>query len=215
MTSEPIARVELPEPPGKKEPQEKPEAATEPKVLKDASSVSTQASPAPSRRKRAVISLLIVAFLLTAWWVSGYFFAYTDDAYLTSDVVNITPEVSGPVEAVHVADNQWVKQGTPLFTIDPLPFKLELDQARAREAQAGAQLPIDQAEVDNLQALKRSADAAAELAISEFNRVSPVAQSGYLSAEALDRSRAARDEGIARQHAAGAALESAEGTLHF
>jgi multidrug efflux system membrane fusion protein len=162
-----------------------------------------------------LLALLIAALLLTAWWVSSYFFAYTDDAYLTSDVVSITPEVSGPVEAVRVTDNQWVKRGAVLFTIDPLPFKLELDQARAREAQAQAQLPIDQAEVDNLQAQKRSADAAAELAISDLNRVTPVAQSGFVSAEAFDRSRAARDESVARQHAAEAALQSAEGTLHF
>jgi len=36
------------------------------------------------------------------WWGSGYLIAYTDDAYVDSDVVQVTPEVAGPIEAVDV-----------------------------------------------------------------------------------------------------------------
>jgi membrane fusion protein, multidrug efflux system len=64
---------------------------------------------------------------------SGYVVACTDNAYVDSDVVQVTPEVAGPIEAVHVNDNRWIKRGSILFTIDSTPFKLKLQQAIAKE----------------------------------------------------------------------------------
>src|SRR5215813_6380674 len=89
-----------------------------------------------SPRARASTFLLLVSLLFASWWMSGYVFAYTDDAYITSDIVSITPEVSGLVSAIYVTDNQWVRRGTVLFTIDPTPFVLEVQRARALEAEA-------------------------------------------------------------------------------
>jgi membrane fusion protein, multidrug efflux system len=97
------------------------------------------------------------------WWGSGYLVAYTDDAYVESDVVQVTPEVAGPIETVQVRDNQWIKRGGILFTIDPRPFKLELQQAIAQEEQARAQLRVDQAAIESLHAQKEAADEAARL----------------------------------------------------
>ncbi len=38
-------------------------------------------------------------------------FVSTDDAYIGADVAQVTPLVSGPVKAVHVADTEAVKAG--------------------------------------------------------------------------------------------------------
>jgi multidrug resistance efflux pump len=213
MTSDIKARAKEPTP------QQMPEdKAPVPVALKSAPTIaqplSSRSSP-PSHRRRALLFLLAIGALLAGWWASGYLFAYTDDAFLTSDVVSITPEVSGPVEAVHVTDNQWVTRGTLLFTIDPVPFKLELEQARQQEAQAQSQLAIDQADIDNLQAQKEKADAAAKLAITNLGRNVPLDQSGYISAQALDRSRAKQEESVAQQHAAQAVLQKATDTLRL
>src|ERR1700757_4386956 len=75
-----------------------------------------------TRRRRALVLLFAVVLIFGLWWVSGYIFAYTDDAYVDSDVLQVTPEISGPLEAVHVSDNQWVKRGSILFIVDPTPF---------------------------------------------------------------------------------------------
>src|ERR1700758_431777 len=98
-----------------------------------------------ARRRRAVLVLVAAGLVVGRWWGSGYVVAYTDDAYVDSDVVQATPEVAGPIETVHVRDNQWIKRGSILFTIDPRPFKLELQQAIAKEEQARARLPVDKA----------------------------------------------------------------------
>ena len=166
-----------------------------------------------SHRQRALLFLLALAGILLVWWGSGYLFAYTDDAYLTSDVVSITPEVSGPIEGVPVADNEWVTRGTPLFTIDPEPFRLALEQAQAEEARAQAELPVDQAQVQSLQAQKESANAAQRFADANLRRDTTLSQSGFVSQQAFDRTRTTQEQSVAQQHAAEAALQKAIETV--
>ena len=100
-----------------------------------------------SYRRRALIVLSGILGVVLLWWGSGYVFAYTDDAYLTSDVVSVAPEVAGTVDGVRVADNQPVRRGAPLFSIDPTPFRLAVERARGEEERAVAQLPVDAADL--------------------------------------------------------------------
>jgi|ADGO01.1.fsa_nt_gi RND family efflux transporter, MFP subunit len=50
--------------------------------------------------------------------------------------VEIRPKVAGTLLAVHFRDGQIVRKGDLLFTIDPAPFKAELERAEALLAQA-------------------------------------------------------------------------------
>ena len=198
----------------------------EPTPPDEAHSVAVNMPPDPERiessrprivshRQRALYLLLILLTGSLAWWGSGYVFAYTDDAYLASDIVSITPEVSGPIEAIHVTDNEWATRGTLLFTIDPMPFQLALQQARAEEARAEAQLPVDQAQVESLRAQRESADAAAQLATVNLRRAEMLGQSDTISQQALDTARTTQAQSVAQQHAAQAALQKAAETLRL
>src|ERR1700753_4079642 len=55
----------------------------------------------------------------------------TDDAYLQADIVHMAPDVSGRIVELDVRDNQKVRKGQILFRIDPAPYQLHVDQARA------------------------------------------------------------------------------------
>lgn len=57
---------------------------------------------------------------------------WTRDGRVRVYVVNSAPEVSGTVVSVPVVDNQFVHRGDPLFVIDPLRFRLKIDEAKAR-----------------------------------------------------------------------------------
>jgi multidrug efflux system membrane fusion protein len=65
------------------------------------------------------------------------------------EVVSIQPQVSGRVTKIHFTDGADVKTGDPLFTIDPQPFEVNLQQAQANLARNTA--------------LKRQADANARI----------------------------------------------------
>ena len=62
----------------------------------------------------------------------------TDDAFIDGDIVQVSPQVAGPVAAVHVTDNQAVRRGDLLVVIDPRDYEARLAQARAALAAAVA-----------------------------------------------------------------------------
>ena len=55
----------------------------------------------------------------------------TDDATVRANFVGIAPQVNGPIVELHVRDNQQVKEGDLLFVIDPRPYEIALERARA------------------------------------------------------------------------------------
>jgi multidrug resistance efflux pump len=50
-----------------------------------------QRASAARYRRRVLLVLSAIALALFLYWASGYVFAYTDDAYVTSDFVNVAP----------------------------------------------------------------------------------------------------------------------------
>jgi len=86
---------------------------------------------------RVVLTLLVVAFACLVIWrmVMYYMFApWTRDGHIRADIVQIAPDVSGLIQQVQVRDNQPVKRGQVLFSIDQDRFKLALRQAQAAAA---------------------------------------------------------------------------------
>ena len=47
----------------------------------------------------------------------------------------VSTDVSGLIKSVNVKEGQQVKKGDVLFTLDPLPFQIALDNAKAVLAQ--------------------------------------------------------------------------------
>src|SRR5437764_4876357 len=62
-------------------------------------------------RRRVLLVLSSIVLALALYWASGYVFAYTDDAYVTSDFVDVAPYISGRIVSVNIVDNQTVKKG--------------------------------------------------------------------------------------------------------
>jgi len=86
---------------------------------------------------RVVLTLLVVTLAVFVVWrmVAYYMFApWTRDGHIRADIVQIAPDVSGLIQQVEVRDNQLVKRGQVLFSIDPDRFKLALRQAKAAVA---------------------------------------------------------------------------------
>lgn len=98
---------------------------------------------------RVVLTLLVVTLATVLVWqmVLYYMFApWTRDGHIRADVIQIAPDVSGLIQQVSVRDNQVVKRGDVLFSIDQDRFHLALRQAQATLAERSETLAQAQRE---------------------------------------------------------------------
>ncbi|MGA2289151.1 HlyD family secretion protein [Bradyrhizobium sp.] len=108
---------------------------------KPAEKIAAEPQPRMSAMRRYRRALLLVVLPLAAliggviFYLNGGRYVTTDDAYVGAQKVLITPDISGRIEKVVVKEGQLVKQGDALLEIDPVPFRLAADQARAMLAQ--------------------------------------------------------------------------------
>ena len=140
-----------------------------------------------SRLRRLFVVGGTILGLFVAYQIIVYFVAYTDDAYVRSDLVAIASEVTGPVLKVHVVDNQDVKKGDKLFTIDPVPFQLIVNQRQAEIDEQKALVKVSQEEVSSSQAALAASTSAHTFALQEQVRFADLAKSQYAPVADLDR----------------------------
>ena len=167
-------------------------------------------------RRRVLLMLSSIALALALYWASGYFFAYTDDAYVTSDLVSVAPYISGRIISVNVVDNQTVKKGQLLATIDSTPVQLALNAKQAKKTEAEAQLAVDRDVITATQAQREDAAAKERLASDNLRRATPITAEGFLSRQALDTATAKEEEAKAVLADAEASIAKAQQmlTLH-
>lgn len=72
------------------------------------------------------------------------------------DQVDIRPQISGKLIAVHFKDGSLVNKGDLLFSIDPRPFEAELNRTKAQLASAEAQVTYTSANLSRNQRLIES-----------------------------------------------------------
>lgn len=101
-------------------------------------------------RFRRIIALLLMIFAILAgvyviWQLDSR--PSTDDAYAYADTINVTPEVSGRIISFGVKDNQQVKKGDVLFTIDPRGYQETLNKNEALLQQLEQQIMLTQRSV--------------------------------------------------------------------
>ncbi|MGB6543199.1 MAG: efflux RND transporter periplasmic adaptor subunit [Xanthobacteraceae bacterium] len=100
--------------------------------------------------------------------VTRYFEATGNTAAVNT--VDLVARVQGFVQAIGYADGQSVTKGTSLFTIEPEPYKLKVDAAKASVASAQANLTQLEAE------FKRQADLIAKQVSAQTNYDKALAQ---------------------------------------
>lgn len=144
------------------------------------------------------------------WWQHGTIHPSTDDAYLQAAVLTIAPQTSGQVDAVRVSENQYVRQGDTLFTIDRAALGAARDAALAQLAMAGQTAGSDSADVLAAEAQLASAMAVLSDASAALERQQSLFDQQDVSQAALDSATVARDRAQAGVDAATANLKAAE-----
>lgn len=83
---------------------------------------------------RTAITVVLVILAFIAIFNARVYYTespWTRDARFSADVVAIAPDVSGLITRVNVHDNQLVKKGQVLFTIDQPRYQKALEEAQA------------------------------------------------------------------------------------
>lgn len=101
--------------------------------------------------------------------------------------VEVRARVSGYVDRVHFRDGQIIRRGELLFTIDPRPFDLAVEAARAEVARARAQVQLNENEVERAEGLVRNQTITAR-DVDQRRANLAIARAALLSAEASYKS---------------------------
>ncbi|MFM0645981.1 HlyD family efflux transporter periplasmic adaptor subunit [Paraburkholderia bryophila] len=166
----------------------------------------------PGKRK-LLLTLLGAAIVISAagygayWYTSARFYQSTDDAYVSGNLVQLTPQVSGTVIAVNADDTQVVKQGDPVVMLDNADAKVALSNAEATLGQTVRQVSGLYVNNDFYAATVAQREADLSRANDDLKRRQAVADTGAVSGEDIAH---ARETVNAAQAALDAARQQAE-----
>jgi len=158
------------------------------------------------KQRLALTVVAIVLLLYLLYEASQSFFVFTTDAYVTSDVVAIAPEVSGTLAELHVVQDQQVKKGDPLFTLDRNRFAIAVKQAEADRQVAQEQVTAAKDAVKEAQAVIKANQATLKDAEETLRRQRVLVQRGDAAQQALDNAERDANQAQAR-------LEESQGAL--
>lgn len=182
---------------------------------KNANNPAPPAKPAtkqqdPSRRG-VQITLIVIGLTLTWYLLADRLTPYTQQARVQAYVVAIAPEVAGRVSQVRVGNNQMVKAGQVLFEINPEPYQIALDKARAELQNMRGQVGASSAAIDSALASQRAAEAGELEARQDRDRLERLYREdkGTISLRRLEISRAKLEQAISQVAAARAEVQRA------
>jgi membrane fusion protein (multidrug efflux system) len=177
------------------------------------------AEPAKPDLRRKVLPIIgAVAGLAILWFggdwlLNGRFEIRTDNAFVRADITRVTPKVQGYVTEVHVKDNQPVKAGDLLISLEAADFaarvaeaKAALAQAEADAAQARARIAAQHDALAEARAAREAADASADWAGSDAKRMAELAEKGWAAKARVEQLQAA-------ERTAKAQLEQADASV--
>jgi membrane fusion protein, multidrug efflux system len=171
------------------------ESASSTRIQAVESSATKPTVDYPSRRsrKRLIIVAATLVVLVGSIFLWRYFssFESTDDAQVDVHLYPVSARIAGYVQAVHVADNQYVREGTTLVEIDPKDYQVAVARAQANLETADASaralnIDVPISSVDTASQLKfTSSDIEnAKAAIAAGEKQVAAAQARVLEAEA-------------------------------
>jgi multidrug resistance efflux pump len=100
-----------------------------------------------------IVLLLCAALAMVAIWDHYLTAPWTRDGQVQANVVNLAPQISGQVTALHVVDNQTVHKGDLLYEIEPVDYQVAVAIAEATVESKAADLRLRQAEIKRRVAL--------------------------------------------------------------
>jgi membrane fusion protein (multidrug efflux system) len=146
----------------------------------------------------------VIAILFGAYFIYDMLgYQSTDDAYVETTTVSVSPKVAGQIVQVLVKDNQPVKAGQVVAIIDQADYKVKVDQATAAYEKA----ILNQ---ENAQANLNAANSEISLAEKDVERYEKLYTAGAVSKQTLDRAQTKLEGVMAKQTSAEQSIFSSD-----
>ena len=172
-----------------------PEAKTAPDGANGEAPAKSGPMAKVSRGRLRMILLVVLPALAVVLGIGFYLmggrYISTDNAYVGAQKVLITPEIAGKIVHIGVVEGQHVKPGDELFTLDPVPYRLALDQAKAKLDGARADYDKAKTSLASLEKLAVLAQQNADLKQRDLDRKTTLAKTQAGSQADVDTSAAA------------------------
>lgn len=147
-----------------------------------------------------IIATLVLIYVA---WATNVTNPRSDVAEIEAPIVHISSTVPGRIIAIEVENNAAVSKGDVLFRIDPEPFQLRHDQAQAELRAAESELAQGQrniaTEQSNAEVAQKQIDRAqfnADLARQTLERLEPLLEQGFVTAQQVDQARTAYNDSL-------------------
>ncbi|CTQ68157.1 HlyD family secretion protein [Roseibium alexandrii] len=137
-------------------------------------------------KKFLVVFVSVLFLIFIGNEISRHFFAYTSDAYITSDYASMSPAVAGTLAELHVTNDTEVRKGDPLFTLDQTPYKLAAESAAANVAVSEQALQVAKDGVEEAKTNVTATKAILDDAEATQRRLSTLQESGVVTEQRLD-----------------------------
>ena len=155
-------------------------------------------NPKPStnrwRKPLMIGGVAIVLIGAAVLWLLGGRYMSTDDAYVRAARATISSNVAGEVAEIDVHDNQPVHRGDVLFRLDERPYRIAVEEARAKLATARLQVIAGKSTYRSQLATLASAQATLAYQRTQFARQQKLNTAGIASQSQLDDARHALDD---------------------
>jgi membrane fusion protein (multidrug efflux system) len=112
-----------------------------------------------------ILGSAIAILAIVMWWLHARNYESTDDAFIDTRTVQISPQVAAAIVDVPVTDNQLVEAGAELVRLDDRDYIAARDQAKANVDNLIAQITAQGAKID--QAGKQATQSQAALAFAQ------------------------------------------------
>ena len=182
------------------------------------SSDNTTTAPSteqPGKRKTVLIAITAAFLVAGVAWGAYYQLVLareevTDNAYVGGNMVTLSAQVTGNVDAIRADETQMVKAGAPLITLNGIDADLALRQAQARLGNIVRQERERYASVAQYDAVIEQRRLALATAQGNLARRAPLAADHTISGEDLVHAKQAVDDAKAALIVAQRQAESAK-----
>ena len=133
--------------------------------------------------------IVVVAVASGVWWLASGRVVSIDNAYVRAGKLSVATDVPGIVQQVAVREGERVRQGEVLYRLDPRPFEIALDGAKANLAQVALQMDAAKRDYQRMLSDVEARQAQVQSDQANFDRYANLVKGGGVTRAEYDDAR--------------------------